>query len=215
MTDRNFWLDRWVNGETGWHQDEVEENLVEYFPADLSNARVFVPLCGKSRDLAWLASKGHQVTGVEFSEMAARAFFEESGVKPEQGVRGPFQSFTSDRVTILVGDFFALTPEILGPVDLVYDRAALIALPPPTRVRYAAGIKSLARGARILELVMEREPADDNGPPFSVSSSEIASLYGDDFEIRPLYREWFETDRAPSGRALDCVYLLSPRRTLG
>ena len=42
--------------------------------------RVFVPLCGASPDMLWLAACGHRVFGVELSGSAARGFFDEKGL---------------------------------------------------------------------------------------------------------------------------------------
>ena len=138
-----FWKDRWARGETGWHQDEVEPGLVAHL-GGLAPTRVLVPLCGKSLDLAWLSSQGHEVIGIELSEIAVRAFFAEHALPVSESRRGAFTAFSSGTVTILLGDFFDLRPEDLGgTIGALYDRAALIALPAEMRARYARKITEL------------------------------------------------------------------------
>ncbi|XP_014680650.1 PREDICTED: thiopurine S-methyltransferase-like, partial [Priapulus caudatus] len=46
-----------------------------------SDLKVFVPLCGKSADVHWLSTLGYQVLGVECSEIAVKAFFEEQNIQ--------------------------------------------------------------------------------------------------------------------------------------
>jgi thiopurine S-methyltransferase len=62
----------------------------------------------------------------------------------------------------------------------VYDRAALIALPPDMRRRYAQQINSLlAIDGRALLISLEYDPEQMSGPPFTVSESEVRALFGE------------------------------------
>jgi len=77
--DAKFWLQRWREGQIGWHQAEVDLQL-ERLWAELELApagRVLVSLCGKSGGLAWLAGQG--VLGVEISPPTVETFFGEQG----------------------------------------------------------------------------------------------------------------------------------------
>jgi thiopurine S-methyltransferase len=214
--DNNYWLGRWERGETGWHQREVEPLLIAHY-SNLAPCRVFVPLCGKSLDLAWLASRGHQVIGVEASELACRTFFEENNLPFQTNASGAFTLFTGGRVSIFQGDFFELSPKELGPIDAIYDRAALIALPPDVRSKYAEHMKTLIRQCvpkrdsfQFLQIVLERTPHDSNGPPFSIPLDEVASLYGNAFNIQPLSRNHVEMDESKPANVDECAYLLKP-----
>ena len=68
------WLDRWREGNIGWHQNEGNKGLQQYWPKLPNSSRVLVPLCGKTVDMAWLNRKGMDVTGVEISATAAKTF---------------------------------------------------------------------------------------------------------------------------------------------
>ena len=61
--DANFWEKRWETGQIGFHLAEVNPLLVRHHHVLPPRARVFVPLCGKSLDLVWLAKEGHAVVG--------------------------------------------------------------------------------------------------------------------------------------------------------
>lgn len=131
---------------------------------------MLVPLCGKSTDLWWLAERGYAVTGVELSPLACAALFHDRGVVPQRdGDR-----YRHDNLTVVCGDFFAET----GTYDAVYDRAAVIALPPEVRVRYAAHLAArLAPGGRMLAVTLAYPQALRDGPPFSVDAAELARLF--------------------------------------
>ena len=104
-----------------------------------SGSTVFVPLCGKSRDLTRLHEQGYMALGIELSEIAVKVYFEENGIiyhQQKQQQASPFSIWRSGMTKLFCGDFFALKPADLESVHAVYDRAPLIALPPEMRQRY-------------------------------------------------------------------------------
>ena len=181
-----FWHERWQRNEIGFHEGRVNAYLKTFWPqvCEASGQRVLVPLCGKSVDLAWLAERGHAVVGVELSELACRAFFAERRLEPEISLRGAFRVFTAGSIELLCGDFLALTPALIGSVSLVYDRAALIALPPGLRARYSRHLTDLLpAGARGLLITLDYPDQAFSGPPFAVPDSEVNGRLGSGFEI--------------------------------
>lgn len=208
--EHKFWHGRWAEGRIGFHQDEINPYLLEFFSqlsAD-SGEPVFVPLCGKSKDMWWLAEQGLRVLGVELSQAACEQFFSEAEVDPEVSVQGVFTSFVGNSVELLAGDFFRLGDERLVNTRLVYDRASLIALPPEMRIQYADKMKSLMPiGTRMLLVTLEFE--SKMGPPFSVSQPEIEALYSDRFNVFKLASVSLEGER-DAGKT-ECVYLLEEK----
>lgn len=189
--DPAYWQGRWERGETGWHKAEVNPYLVRHWAAAgvAPGAKVLVPLCGKTLDLGWLAEQGHPVLGVEISALGAEAFFAEAGLTPARRAVGPFTVLEAQGVAIAVGDFFALPAlaDELADVGGLYDRAALIALPPERRGAYAAVLcGALPAAARGLTITIAFEQAKKPGPPFSVAPAEVRALFGDRFEIAEL-----------------------------
>lgn len=176
----DFWLARWEGGQIGFHRNVPSPELVAHEGEFLGTGphRVLVPLCGKSVDLAWLRARGHEVVGAELAEQAVRAFFDEQGLVPIVTVEAPFLRFAADGIIVWCGDLFALAPAQVGAIDRVWDRAALIALPPELRIRYAAQLATLAPGAIVLLSTLDYGPGETTGPPFAVPQAEIARLYG-------------------------------------
>ena len=183
--DPDEWFARWRDGRIGFHEGRPNDMLERHLARLGTARRVLVPLCGKAEDLAFLAAHGHQVIGVELVEDAVRAFFAEHDLTPEVSARGPFTAYTAGAITLLAGDIFATTPELLGPVDALYDRAALIALPPEVRPRYVAHLRGLLpAGARGLVISLEYPEDAMSGPPFSVREPEVRQLFaGLDLEL--------------------------------
>ena len=123
---KDFWLERWERKEIGFHQDEVNPYLREFWSqAGLARDRpVFVPLCGKSRDMLWLCEQGHTVLGVELSPIAVEAFFKENGLTPQRSSDGRFDRYEADSICILCGDFFDLNQTDMAQVGAVAQRQA-------------------------------------------------------------------------------------------
>jgi len=186
---KDFWLERWEKEEIGFHQDDFNPYLRRYWQEVhlASGSLVFVPLCGKSRDMLWLREQGHHVLGVELSAIAVQAFFKENGYVPGHGSEGKFERCEANGIRILCGDFFDMGKDELADVQAVYDRASLIALPPEMRERYVrhlAGI--LPPATQILLITVDYPQPEMQGPPFAVSIGEVETLYRKHAEVRLL-----------------------------
>ncbi len=183
--DESFWHNRWQTNQTAWHERAVNPQLLKHFPA-LSLAkgsRVFVPLCGKSLDLGWLLSQGHAVAGAELSELAVRQLFTGLGMDPDMSVTGNFTRYSGKQIEIFVGNIFDLSRDLLGPVDAVYDRAALVALPAEMRIRYAAHLTALTDSAPQLLICYQYDQAAMDGPPFSIPTKELHRHYSQNYVL--------------------------------
>ena len=183
------WLQFWENNETNWHSDTITQELVEYFelfelePED----KVFVPLCGKSLDMIYIANQGFSVVGVEISEFGIRQFFKENDLKYTFTKVDDFYLYSSENLEIYCGDFFSLTSKHLNNVKAVLDRKSLIALEPDLRQKYVKHLNDIISvGARILLVTLQYPQHQMSGPPFSVDKSEVESLFSMTFESREL-----------------------------
>lgn len=176
--DPEFWRARWSEGRIGFHEGRPNALLARHAKVLGAGRRVLVPLCGKSEDLAFLAAQGHEVVGIELVESAVRDFFYEHGIDPEVSASGPFTRYQAPGLTLLVGDVFDATTQHVGPVDALYDRAALVALPSPLRERYARHLRgTLAPGSPGLVITFEYPQEARPGPPFPISQESLQALY--------------------------------------
>lgn len=187
-----FWHERWEKNEIGFHQDDINAYLRQYWSRLQleSGKRVFVPLCGKSRDMLWLKSQGYPVIGVEVSSIAVTAFFGENDLEPTLTLEDKLTRWQCNNLKILCGSFFDLRSSDLERVVGVYDRASLIALPTENRKHYAQHLFSiLPRKIRILLITMEYSQKEMEGPPFAVTDEEVKTLYEDNFQIQKLHEQ--------------------------
>lgn len=186
----DFWHERWEHQQIGFHQAEINSHLQAFWghmqvPAA---SRIFVPLCGKSRDMLWLRSQGLLVTGIEISPIAVHDFFAENGLEPIVTQQGPFERWECDGLVILLGDFFHLSAADLADCAGVFDRASLIALPPDMRTRYAQHLtKILPPAVQILLITLEYDQREMKGPPFSVHEAEVRDFYEERYAVERLH----------------------------
>lgn len=186
-----FWHQRWREGRIGFHQNDVTPFLCQHWPAVgvAAGARVFVPLAGKSHDLSWLASQGFRVFGVELSQLAVEQFFQDNELTPEIRSSRYGTHYSAGGIELVCGDVFALDRKILADCTAVYDRAAIIALPPDLRRRYAHELYArLPTGCRGLMVALEYPQTQKEGPPFSVEQTEVEALFGRNWNIEVLER---------------------------
>jgi len=137
--------------------------------------------------MAWLHGQGHSILGIELSPLAITGFFQEQALEPSIRSVDGFDWYETSGYQLLCGDFFELKPHHLGKVEAVYDRAALIALPPDLQARYANHLLNLLpHRPPILLITFDYDAAEMQGPPFPVSEARIQELFGHAYAIEPL-----------------------------
>jgi len=187
-----FWHQRWQQNQIGFHKQETNPFLQQYWPrlSVRPNSRVFVPLCGKSNDMLWLLAMGYKVVGVELSPLAVESFFSDNGLKPTVYRQGDFWVSEIDGLQIFCGDFFALQAADIGEINAVYDRASLVALPPDMRIDYVSKLATiLASGVETLLIAFDYDQHEMQGPPFSVHGDEVNMLFSNWCEVELLASE--------------------------
>ncbi len=183
-----FWHDRWANNEIGFHRSAANPFLMQYFNGLTltEGSRVFVPLCGKTLDIPWLLSNGYRIAGAELSALAIEQLFAELGIRPAIEKSGTIDRYHANNLDIFVGDIFHVTRTMLGPVDAIYDRAALVALPETMRSRYTAHVTDITGCAPQLLISYEYDQRAAEGPPFSISQEEVRQHYAHRYQLRLL-----------------------------
>jgi len=183
--EANFWHQRWEKNEIGFHEASANALLVNHLPSLRlgPHSRVFIPLCGKTLDIHWLLSQGFRVAGAELSELAVTQLFAELNLTPEITQRGQLKHYRARHIDIFVGDIFDLTADMLGQVDAIYDRAALVALPAQLREKYTAHLISVSHTAPQLLICYVYEQSQLSGPPFSVEDAEVKQHYQSQYTL--------------------------------
>jgi len=194
--EANFWHQKWERGEIAFHQSEANPFLLAHFEKlNLAkNSRVFLPLCGKTRDCACLLAGGYRVVGVELSELAVNKLFKELGLEPKISMAGKLNRYSAKDIDILAGDIFDVSAELLGAINAIYDRAALVALPSGIRERYTSHLMNISGTAPQLLITYEYDQLLMDGPPFSVTENEVKRHYEAAYRLQPV-----ESKNIPGG----------------
>ncbi|MEL6231154.1 MAG: thiopurine S-methyltransferase [Cyanobacteria bacterium J06627_3] len=186
--DKSFWLQKWEKNTIAFHRSEANPLLVNHFDKLVlaKGSRVLVPLCGKTLDIGWLLSKGYRVVGAELADMAIEQLFMELGVEPATLEMGDVKHYSATGIDIFVGNIFDMSSKMLGAVDAIYDRAALVALPKAMRNRYTAHLTEVTDKAPQLLVTYEYDQSLMEGPPFSISREEVNQHYGHSYGLNLL-----------------------------
>lgn len=183
------WLDRWKQNRIGFHESEVNAHLRHYLPRfNLKRGdTIFLPLCGKAIDIAWLAEQEFKVIGIELSEIAVESFFAEQGLRYQQFQSDRFILRKSGNISLIQGDYFDLEPEDLSECKFIFDRAALIAIDMDHRAEYCEQMRKITPiDAEMLLITLDYDQAQMSGPPFAVSQAEVNQHCTDYYEIELL-----------------------------
>lgn len=215
----DFWLDKWNNAQTGFHQSDFNRYLTEFWERMKTppGSRVLVPLCGKSLDMLWLRDQGYHVQGIEISKLAIDQFFVENTLTRTTTAGKDFNRHETNGIALWQGDFFQTTSNHVAGTETVFDRAALVALPSVMRQRYARHLSEiLPPAAKILLVTFEYDAEKMQGPPFSVSEAEVRELFFDRFQVNLIHTQdaldfYPGFQRAGLTELIEKVYLLTSR----
>ncbi|PUA30122.1 MAG: thiopurine S-methyltransferase [Cellvibrio sp. 79] len=212
--DTEFWLHKWENNDIGFHNQQANPLLVKHLEqlGLPSGSRLFLPLCGKTLDIGWLLAKGYKVAGAELSRLAVIQLFDELGFTPQISRLGELEAYSANNLVIFIGDIFKLTESLLGEVDAVYDRAALVALPTSMRAHYTRHLMDITHNSQQLLISFEYDQSQMEGPPFSVPASEIDQYYGSHYNLQLLASADVEGGLKGKCAAKENVWLLKPDR---
>ncbi len=183
--DASFWHRRWAENNIAFHQSAANPLLVQYFKelSLVQDSRVFLPLCGKTLDIAWLLAHGYRVVGAELSKIAVEQLFIELGVAPKISRIGVVDRYNAPNIDVFTGDIFDLSSQMLGSVDAIYDRAALVALPTAMRDRYTTHLIEITNKAPQLLICYEYDQHLTDGPPFSIGNEEVNQHYQNIYDL--------------------------------
>ena len=221
--EQQQWWIRWQEGRIGFHLPEVNPLLIRHVHSLATDTHpnerscILVPLCGKSKDLIWLQSHFHKVIGVELVPQAVEAFFEENQITPTYSQRDSFATYLHGNLALLQGDIFQMSSKYLEdhPIQAIFDRASLIALPDKLRKNYVALLRSLgSSNTKLLLVTLAYEEGTISGPPHSIPENKIFELFAfatniEQLEKQDILPESPNFQKAGLRWAYEAVYLIT------
>ncbi len=158
-----FWDERFERNFTPWDKGGVPQALREFAAASAPLATL-IPGCGSAYELAFLADAGWDAVAIDFSPAAVAAGKAAVGAHAAR---------------VVEADFFSWQPA--RPLQLIYERAFLCALPRAMRPQVAARWAALLAPGALLAGYFFFDEAP-KGPPFGIARSELQALMEGDFE---------------------------------
>ena len=208
--EASYWHNKWKINQIGFHQSKTNPLLIKHLEQlGLSKGdRVFLPLCGKTVDIAWLLSQGYKVAGAELSEIAIKQLFEALDLTPEISTIDSLTHYHAANIDMYVGDIFNLSAEVLGDVNASFDRAALVALSPEIRERYSAHLVDITGNAPQLLICFEYDQSVMSGPPFSIVKSGVEAHYAANYQLKLLEAPHLKGGLKGKIEAIEAIWLL-------
>lgn len=217
------WEYRWSLDQTKFHMPKVHPMLQKHIDKLCQGKirqRVYVPLCGKTLDMKWLADQGHEVVGNEYVDAGCRQFFEEQNIpyksEPIPGVNGVVYSSTDgSSIKIYRCDCFDLNSKVIGTFDCIWDRGGFVALPIKDRQRYASSIIGLMK--KDCRYLLDCFLVDNDifaGPPFNCTDLNVTKCFADRCSIekidaRDAFTKWQESWGIKE--FIEEVYMIKPK----
>ncbi|NBD21966.1 methyltransferase domain-containing protein [Aquabacterium fontiphilum] len=165
-----FWQERFETAQTGWDRGAASPQLVAWLDdGTLAPCRIAVPGCGAGWEVAELAARGFDVTGLDYTPAAvARA--------RERLANGGLSARVEQ------ADVLVYQPS--APFDAIYEQTCLCAIHPDHWVQYAAQLHAWLRpGGKLLALLMQRlrpgasEQGLIEGPPYHCDINAVRALF--------------------------------------
>jgi len=208
--NNEHWIERWKEKNIGFHEESINSLLIKHFKTlNLpTKSRVFIPLCGKTLDISWILMLGHDIVAAELSEIAVKELFEELHILPKISKENGVIHYHTTGIDIFVGDIFDIDSKMIGKIDAIYDRAALVALPKNVRIQYTQHLRELSNNAPQILFCCEYDQSIMKPTPFSIEQSEIEEHYENHYKIELLERATIEGGLKGKYEAADTVWLL-------
>jgi SAM-dependent methyltransferase len=157
----DFWEGLYATGGDGWELGQPAPPLVDFVEqTPPPRGRVAVLGCGRGHDARFLATRGYDVVGYDFSPAAvtaARALARRDGVRVEFEQR----------------DIFTLGREAAHAFDGVWEYTCFCAIDPARREEYVRVLHTILRPGGLLLACFFPLREGGDGPPFAVSRGDI------------------------------------------
>lgn len=160
-----FWDERFERDFTPWDLKGVPQALHAFVDGNPAPRTVLIPGCGNGYELVCMAQAGWEITAIDFSPAAVRR---------ARAVVGAWAA------QVVEADFFNLQPP--RPLDLVYERAFLCAMPPAMWPQVAARWAQLLAPGGLLAGFFFFGSAP-KGPPFGIARAALEELLKPYFEL--------------------------------
>ena len=171
----DFWCKRFGEGITPWDAGKVPDDFADFIArqsATPNTLHTLIPGCGSAWEALHLATARWPVTALDFSPAAVARAREVLGQAVADAAN------PNPAVDLVCADFFTYTPR--RPLDLIYERAFLCALPRKLWDDWGKRVAQLLPPGGLLAgyFFLCEQP---KGPPFGILPEQLDALLGENF----------------------------------
>ena len=165
ISSPDFWNTCYENNETGWDLGSPTPIFVDWCNKLSSSKKICVPGAGNGYDSLYFASKGHQVTAIDFADIPIRKLNEKTKNK-------------DINIEIICQNFFDLGTNFFNKFDYVVEYTFYCAIDPSLRYEYIEIVHKILkpRGEFIAILLPLNKDPVEGGPPFNVNLDQTINL---------------------------------------
>lgn len=173
-----FWQERFDKSEIGWDRGAPSPQLFEWLnSAQIQPCRIAVPGCGMGWEVAELARRGFDVTGLDYTAAAVdktRALLAAQGLKAD----------------VIQADVLSYGPEY--KFDAVYEQTCLCAIHPEHWIEYSQQLHRWLKpegSLWVMYMQMIRPAASEEGviqgPPYHCDINAMRALFSEKSWVWP------------------------------
>ncbi|MDG4946512.1 TPMT family class I SAM-dependent methyltransferase [Weeksellaceae bacterium KMM 9713] len=159
--DKEFWNQRWRNGETGWDIGYASPAIVDYFDKiEDKEINILIPGCGNAYEAEALRERGFKnIRILDISDEAVARLKEKYKDR--------------DEIEVIHQDFF----DHQGLYDYIIEQTFFCALNPNLRQDHAEKMHELLRPKGVLVGLMFNKNFESDGPPFGGTKEEYQPIF--------------------------------------
>ena len=172
ISSSQFWDDCYHSGDIGWDLGSPTPIFIDWCNNLKSKKKICIPGCGNGYDALYFASKGHQVTAIDFAKEPIGKLKKES-------------KKNNLNIDVIQKDIFDLSLNLNNKFDYVVEYTFYCAIDPKMRYQYIDVMYQLLKpGGELTGIFL---PLDkdlrDGGPPFGVKINETIDMFSEKFKL--------------------------------
>ena len=176
VSSDKFWNQCYIDNNTGWDIGTATPVFKQWADSLPKKSKILVPGAGNGYDPLYFSSLGHDVTAIDFSEVAIKSIKQKANSK-------------NLKINTLQYDFFDLKNKFKDEFDFIVEYTFFCAIGPQKRLDYINIVYNLLNNdGHLIGLFLPlNKDLSEGGPPFAVKENEIKSKFSKKFNLIDSY----------------------------
>ena len=172
VSSAHFWEQCYQENNTGWDLGAPTPIFMNWCDNLELLSKICIPGAGNGYDPVYFASKGHDVTAIDFAESPISRLKKQSKDK-------------KINLTALKNDIFNLEESLYDQFDYIVEYTCYCAIHPSMRMKYIEIMhRLLKKGGELVAILLPlNKDLSDGGPPFGIDLEETLDLFSHKFSI--------------------------------